>query len=159
MKRTGFLVLLLCLVASISQSETKPQPKLKSYQSQKFGFIVSVPETWKIDPDEANAYYALYSPEAFTGAHNRLDLTSGIKIEILPHSNEELENFFSRNDLQPIPNTPNQYYFRDADYYYLFTVIKGSPWNFVIIGYFPEKKKEAEYLPLYQQVIKSFTLI
>lgn len=158
MKRLSCLVLLLCLVAA-GQSQANPQDKpAKFYQNEKFSFRITIPEGWKFSPDEANAYFALYSPEVAEQKHSR-DLVSGLKIEILPQTNEELEEFLSRNDLTPINEKPNQYYFRDAACYYLVTVIKGSSWSFLLIGYFPEKQKEAKYVPLYQQVIESFIIL
>jgi hypothetical protein len=155
-KRLSLLVLLFCLAVSTAQGQAE---EMKAYENDTFGFYVTCPQTWRIDPDEANGYFALYSPEALTKSHYTLDLVSGLKMEILPKNNKELANFLSRNDLRQKVKGSNQYFFRDSDCYYLFTVIKGSKWNFLIIGYFPEKKKEALYVPQYQKVVNTLTLI
>ncbi len=155
MRRLSLFVLLFCLIATATQGQAEA---MKAYESDKFGFYFSFPQSWTLVPDEANANFALYSPEALADRKN-LDLTAGLKIEILAKTKEELENFFARNDLRQEVKGSNQYYFRDKDYYYLFTVIKGPKWSFVLIGYFPEKTKEASYIPQYQEVVGTFTLI
>jgi hypothetical protein len=154
-KRLSLLVGLICLVtAAYSLAEN-----LKAYENDKYGFYVSYPQTWQLTADETNGNFALYTPESLTNQPNNLDLEAGLKIEIIAQTKAELADWLARNQLNQKGQASNQYEFRDQDYYYLITVIRGPRWNFLLIGYFPEKQKEAVYVPLYQKVIATFTII
>jgi hypothetical protein len=154
-KRFSLLVGLICLVtATYSLAEN-----LKAYENDGFGFYLTYPQPWQLTTDEANRYFALYSPEALANQPDNLDLETGLKIEILAQTKAELADFLARNQLNQKGKDANQYEFRDQDYYYLITVVRGPRWNFLLIGYFPEKQKEAVYVPQYQKVVNTFTLI
>jgi hypothetical protein len=155
-KRLSLLALLFCLIAITTQGQAE---NLKAYENDGFGFYLTYPQTWQLTADEANGNFALYTPESLANQPDNLDLETGLKIEILAQTKTELADFLARNQLNQKGKDANQYEFRDQDYYYLITVVRGPRWNFLLIGYFPEKQKEAVYVPRYQAVVNTFTLI
>lgn len=149
----------LLLIGCMALSQTNQARELSRYHSQKFGFSLDYPANWKIDPDEGNDYIALYHPDALIHQKRTLELVSGLKIEIWATAEPaEITEYFQSNKLQVFPGTTEQYFVRDKRCLTLATVKTGPHWKFLILGYIPEKNKEAVYVPLYQKVVESFRL-
>lgn len=148
-------ILVLCVFCVVLLGHKNQDGSLRAYRSEKLGFEVSFPENWKVVSDEDNNYIGLYSPESFNHVTETADLISGLKIEIMTQSKEDLADLFKQNQLRQVGRA-NQFYIRDPDCYYRYAIIESENWQVLIVGYFPELKKEAFYLPLYQQVVGSF---
>ncbi|MCX6745092.1 MAG: hypothetical protein NTX82_06225 [Candidatus Parcubacteria bacterium] len=149
----------LLFIGCMALSHANQSREMTLYHSPKFGFSLEYPSNWLLVPDEANNYIALYHPKSLSHQKQTLELISGLKIEILPIADfSEIITYLKENQMNKIPGNYEQYVLRDKRCYYLATVISGPKWNYLILGYFPEKKKEAVYLPLYQKIVQSFKL-
>lgn len=154
MKRCVGLIILI-VISLPSQLQAKDQ----AYQNAKLKVAFLMPEGWQIVPDENNNYLALYSPVALAYANLSPDLVAGIKIEIYTNqSPDEISRLLKQpwlRQVKPVQPGLEEFEAREGDCYCRYALIRGRTSKAIIVGYFPELKKEAILIPLFQKIAKS----